>query len=75
MFPNVLLHIDGEWCKSADGRSAPVLNPATGEAIGSVSYATRADLDRAIVAAQHGFASWRTDLRAGGRSRHTSARG
>jgi succinate-semialdehyde dehydrogenase/glutarate-semialdehyde dehydrogenase len=37
----------------------PVLNPATGEAIGRVPQAGRADLDRALEAADKGFKAWR----------------
>ena len=33
-YPEILLHIDGEWTKGAGGKSEPVLNPATGEPIG-----------------------------------------
>ncbi len=39
MYPNIQLFIDGAWSKAADGRSLPVVNPATGEAIGSVAHA------------------------------------
>ncbi len=59
MYPDVLLHIDGKWRKSADGRAIPVLNPATEEKIGTVAHATKADLDEALAAAEKGFATWR----------------
>jgi succinate-semialdehyde dehydrogenase/glutarate-semialdehyde dehydrogenase len=59
MYPDVSLFIDGEWGKGAKGRSQPVLNPATGEAIGSVPYAETSDLDRALAAAEKGFALWK----------------
>jgi succinate-semialdehyde dehydrogenase/glutarate-semialdehyde dehydrogenase len=59
MYPEVLLHIDGVWCKGAGGRSQPVLNPATGEAIGSVPHAETSDLDRALAAAEKGFRAWK----------------
>jgi succinate-semialdehyde dehydrogenase/glutarate-semialdehyde dehydrogenase len=59
MYPDVLLHIDGQWTKSAAGRSLSVVNPATGEAIGTVAHAERADLDRALEAAEKGFRVWR----------------
>jgi succinate-semialdehyde dehydrogenase/glutarate-semialdehyde dehydrogenase len=58
-YPNVSLYIDGEWVKGSGGRSQPVLNPATGEPIGTVPYAERADLDRALSAAEAGFQAWR----------------
>jgi succinate-semialdehyde dehydrogenase/glutarate-semialdehyde dehydrogenase len=59
MYPDVLLHIDGQWTKSAAGRSLSVVNPATGETIGTVAHAERADLDRALEAADKGFRIWR----------------
>jgi succinate-semialdehyde dehydrogenase/glutarate-semialdehyde dehydrogenase len=59
MYPDVLLCIDGTWTKSADGRTIPVVNPATEEVIGSVAHAGRADLDAALAAAERGFAVWR----------------
>ncbi|HWA51082.1 MAG TPA: NAD-dependent succinate-semialdehyde dehydrogenase [Dongiaceae bacterium] len=59
MYPDVLLSIDGRWTKSADGRTLPVVNPATEEVIGSVAHAGRADLDAALAAAERGFAAWR----------------
>jgi succinate-semialdehyde dehydrogenase/glutarate-semialdehyde dehydrogenase len=59
MYPNVLLYIDGAWCKSAAQQTLPVKNPATGELIGTVAYAERADLDRALEAVQRGFHIWR----------------
>ncbi len=58
-YPEILLHIDGAWVKGARGKSEPVLNPATGEAIGMVPHADRDDLDRALAAAAKGFAAWR----------------
>jgi succinate-semialdehyde dehydrogenase/glutarate-semialdehyde dehydrogenase len=59
MYSNVLLFIDGEWTKAAGGRSIPVVNPATGEPIGTVAHAEKADLDRALGAAHKGFHTWR----------------
>ena len=59
MYPELSLHIDGAWCQGASGKSQPVLNPATGEAIGTVPHADRADLDRALAAADRGFKVWR----------------
>jgi succinate-semialdehyde dehydrogenase/glutarate-semialdehyde dehydrogenase len=59
MYPDVLLLIDGDWTKSASGRSIPVVNPATGETIGTVAHAGTEDLDRALAAAEKGFATWR----------------
>ena len=59
MYPNVSLLIDGAWTQAASGRTLPVVNPATGEPIGTVAHAEKADLDRALDAAEKGFQQWR----------------
>ena len=59
MYPNVDLHIAGAWTGGGEGQTLPILNPATGEEIGRLAVATRADLDRALEAAERGFAQWR----------------
>ena len=58
-YPNTQLLIDGQWQDAADGRTLAVSNPATGSEIGRVAHAGIADLDRALAAAQKGFALWR----------------
>jgi succinate-semialdehyde dehydrogenase/glutarate-semialdehyde dehydrogenase len=58
-YPHTQLLIDGQWCDAADGRTLAVVNPATGLEIGRVAHAGIADLDRALAAAQKGFATWR----------------
>jgi succinate-semialdehyde dehydrogenase/glutarate-semialdehyde dehydrogenase len=57
-YPDTLLLIDGEWRAARDGRTIPVIDPATDEPIGSVAHASIADLDDALVAVQKGFAVW-----------------
>ena len=59
MYPKVQLLIDGQWCDSSTSETLPVFNPATGETIGTVAHAGRADLDRALEAAAKGFQTWR----------------
>jgi succinate-semialdehyde dehydrogenase/glutarate-semialdehyde dehydrogenase len=59
MYSDVSLHIDGAWVKGATGLTIPVLNPATEEQIGTVAHADKADLDRALAAADKGFKAWR----------------
>src|SRR5262245_5942817 len=59
MYPDTSLYIDGAWSNSASGKTIAVLNPATGEPIGKVAHADRADLDRALSAAAKGFLAWR----------------
>jgi succinate-semialdehyde dehydrogenase/glutarate-semialdehyde dehydrogenase len=58
-YPKVQLLIDGKWCDAASGKTLPVVNPATGETIGTVAHAEKADLDRALDAAKKGFDVWR----------------
>ncbi len=53
------LFIDGEWLGAGGRNAEDVINPATGEAIGSLPHATPADLDRASAAAARAFADWR----------------
>ncbi|MEU6349137.1 NAD-dependent succinate-semialdehyde dehydrogenase [Streptomyces sp. NPDC047072] len=57
--PAVRMYIAGEWCHGGSGTTAPIVNPATEEAIGEVPLATPADLDRALGAAEEGFRVWR----------------
>jgi succinate-semialdehyde dehydrogenase / glutarate-semialdehyde dehydrogenase len=59
MYPNISLFIDGAWSSAAAKRTLPIVNPATGDTIGTVAHAERADLDRALEAAENGFAVWR----------------
>ncbi|HWM44366.1 MAG TPA: NAD-dependent succinate-semialdehyde dehydrogenase [Burkholderiales bacterium] len=53
------LFIDGQWQPPVEGKTLPVVNPATGKEIGRVAHAGRPDLDRALQAAQKGFEVWR----------------
>lgn len=53
------LLIAGEWCQGSEGKTEPVLNPATEEVIAHVPHASAADLDRAINASLDGFKTWR----------------
>jgi succinate-semialdehyde dehydrogenase / glutarate-semialdehyde dehydrogenase len=53
------LYIDGEWLGPQGRKTGNVVNPATGETIGTLPHASKADLDRALDAAQRGFQTWR----------------
>jgi len=53
------LLIAGEWCQGSEGKSEPLLNPATGEVLTEVPHASAADLDRALEASADGFKVWR----------------
>src|SRR5689334_5139951 len=59
MYSDVSLFIDGAWTPASGNRTIPVVNPATGETIGSVAHADRGDLDRALEAAEKCFHAWR----------------
>ena len=59
MYPNTLLHINGQWRAAASGRTLPVVNPANHSQIGAVAFAEKADLDCALEAAEQGFKVWR----------------
>jgi succinate-semialdehyde dehydrogenase / glutarate-semialdehyde dehydrogenase len=59
MYSDVSLFIDGSWGPAAAGRTIDVVNPATGDKIGTVPHAATSDLDRALEAAGKGFRTWR----------------
>ena len=59
MYPNTQLFIEGKWRPAAGEASLPVIKLASGKQIGTVARASRADLDRALEAAQKGFDAWR----------------
>jgi malonate-semialdehyde dehydrogenase (acetylating)/methylmalonate-semialdehyde dehydrogenase len=55
----VSYYIDGAWEKPEGRTMQPVTNPATGETIAEVPYATEADIDRAVRSAHQAFLKWR----------------
>lgn len=59
MYQDLNLYIDGEWAPARSGATKPVFDPATEDAIGTIADATVEDLDRALAAAERGFAEWR----------------
>jgi aldehyde dehydrogenase (NAD+) len=50
------MFIDGRWCAAADGRTLPIVNPATGQHVGTLPDACTVDVDRAVRAAAAAFA-------------------
>jgi betaine-aldehyde dehydrogenase len=50
--------IDGRWADAADGGTDDVLNPATGESIGTAAASTAEDVDRAVAAARRAAGGW-----------------
>ena len=59
MYSDVSLFIDGAWGPAAGGRTIDVVNPATGDKIGTVPHAAITDIARALAAADKGFKIWR----------------
>jgi succinate-semialdehyde dehydrogenase / glutarate-semialdehyde dehydrogenase len=58
-YPALCLIVDGERLSGGGRRTHAVVNPATAEVLGELPLADAADLDRALEAAQRGFARWR----------------
>ncbi|MDP6145905.1 MAG: aldehyde dehydrogenase family protein [Acidimicrobiales bacterium] len=58
MSNNEKFYINGEWVDPLGGETIDVINPATEEAIGSVSLGTHADVDAAVAAAQKAFVTF-----------------
>ncbi|XP_063435021.1 retinal dehydrogenase 2-like [Mytilus trossulus] len=57
------LFINNEWVNSTSGKTFPVVNPATGEKIVDIHEGDKADIDKAVKAAQAAFqpdSTWRT---------------
>jgi succinate-semialdehyde dehydrogenase/glutarate-semialdehyde dehydrogenase len=51
-------YVAGEWAESESGARAEATSPATGEALGTVPEGTRADVQRAIAAANAAARDW-----------------
>ncbi len=52
------MYIDGQWCEARSGARFSVLNPATGEEIGTVPDGGAEDARAAVDAASAAFPSW-----------------
>ena len=63
MYPEVQLFVDGAWTRAAAGRFLDVINPATGEPVGTVGTRRPSDLDRALEAADKGFTALAKSVR------------
>ena len=57
-YPQVKLYIDGRWIAGTEAGTLPIIDPATGEQIGTLPVAGAAELDAAQLAAQRGFEVW-----------------
>ncbi|MGI9406755.1 MAG: NAD-dependent succinate-semialdehyde dehydrogenase [Hyphomicrobiaceae bacterium] len=53
------LLIGGQLRQGSEGKTEPVLNPATEEVLGQLPHASPADLDDALKASEEGFGVWK----------------
>jgi 1-pyrroline dehydrogenase len=51
--------VGGQWVDAAEGGTAEIINPATGETIAEVPQGSQADVDRAVEAAKKAAPEWR----------------
>jgi betaine-aldehyde dehydrogenase len=51
--------VDGRSVDALDGRTAPLIDPSTGEVFAAAPVSGAADVDAAMQAAERGFAAWR----------------
>src|ERR1700734_1218625 len=58
-YADLRLLIGGEWTPKDGREHEPVMNPAPGECIGVLPHASKADLDRALDAAEQAYPVWR----------------
>ncbi|WP_247728680.1 CoA-acylating methylmalonate-semialdehyde dehydrogenase [Halovivax limisalsi] len=52
-------YVDGEWTDGAGGDGMDVVDPATGETLAAVEFATADDVDEAVRNGREAFESWR----------------
>ncbi len=55
----VKLLIDGEWVQSQASEWRDIVNPATQQVLAKVPFATQAEVDAAVAAAQKAYVGWR----------------
>ncbi len=58
-FKKQAILVDGQWIAADSGRTIAVTDPATGETIGTIPNAGKAETRRAIEAAHAAFPAWR----------------
>ncbi|MBA5689717.1 NADP-dependent succinate-semialdehyde dehydrogenase [Rugamonas apoptosis] len=52
-------YINGEWCDADNGATVNVVNPATGQKVGTIPHMGAAETARAIEAANRAWPAWR----------------
>lgn len=57
-YPQLQLHVNGEWLGTAGRKTLPVLNPATEEVLGQLPVASADDIAQAIASAARGHKIW-----------------
>jgi succinate-semialdehyde dehydrogenase/glutarate-semialdehyde dehydrogenase len=57
--PKLEHYIDGKWVQASSGNTFDVVNPATNLPIAKLGMANKADLDKALAAADKGFKVWK----------------
>ena len=72
-YPSTQLFINGQWRDATDGKTLAVFNPATGKEIGRVAHASKADLDKALEAAQNGLCHLARHDRGGAQQDHAQS--
>ena len=60
MYPETIeLLINGQWRQGSEGKTEPLVNPATEEVLTDVPHASVADIDEALTASAEGYKVWR----------------
>ncbi len=60
MYPEKIeLLINGKWREGSEGKTEPLINPATEEVLADVPHASPADLEEALQTSKEGFKVWR----------------
>jgi len=58
IYGNMKMWIDGEWVGAVSGKTFETVNVTTGEPLGTVPLADKADVDKAVAAARRAFPVW-----------------
>lgn len=59
MYATLEMLIDGKFTRGSSGKSEPVINPATEQALAELPHAAKSDLEAAVAAAEKGFNVWK----------------
>lgn len=56
---DLMNYVDGSWQSVKSNKGREVINPATGEQVGYVSYSDTKEVDKAVSTAQEAYEEWR----------------